>query len=348
MIMYTGKTIMQLAHERGSSAKTKSGAWKYLLAHLPGPDKTRCSATWEHEMWVDNRWHRRAEGRAHILGYRRDDPNTPGRVAERQAEFDRLAEIDRTLQVVRDSYGRLVLCCLAPRSEEPRPEIARYRAAVALVAQAAAAGIISRAHDAISWDHRGRAEGTALHHDLYDAAPGAAIVCLRRTIGTKYGVSTQSKTYVLLVAGEEDEIAARTLTIAIARYAKRAAQLGDTIAHVRGERKISLAPPPCRGYKALAIGTDGDYRSVWDGSVWPIGEPRIERARRDHDGGLYYYRDLDQLIAAARREEIFGKARDHHRLAIVSVIAEGRQIDYDGGKYAASRITITEQIGSLR
>jgi hypothetical protein len=347
-MQYIGKTIIQIAQERGSASKTKAGAWKYLLAHLPQPARPRCSSAYDHEIYADNRWHRRADGRARVLGYYVGyyDPATPGNIQLRLDREARQREEDRHYTIIRSPYGELIRARGA-RAEEPPADLALFAAAQALVQAAASAGVIERNYDTISWDHRGRAEGEALHHDLYDAAPGAAIVCLRRTIGSKYGVSTKSKIYVLLTESTEGEHAAQTLTVAVAKYANRATQLGEVIAHVRGERKISLAPPPADGYKALALDEQGRYRSVWDGSEWPVGQPRIERAQREHAGGLYYYRNLDQLIMAAQHSAIFGKALTHRRLAIVAVRAEGQQIQYDSGKYAATRLTIIEQIGSI-
>lgn len=52
---YAGKTIIQIAQERGSSAKTKAGARKYLLAHLPLPAPKTCSSSYTHEIVADDR-----------------------------------------------------------------------------------------------------------------------------------------------------------------------------------------------------------------------------------------------------------------------------------------------------
>lgn len=344
---YAGKTIIGIAQERGSSAKTRAGAWKYLLAHLPGPAAPTCSHAYQHNIWLDNRWHHRAAGRAIILGYSLDDPNTPGRAASRQAELDREIERDRSLCVRRNEYGALLLAH-AERSEQPRPEIAAYRAATQLLARAVAAGSIPQAYDGIEWDRQRRADGTALHHDLYDVAQQSAIVCIRRTEGSRYGVATKSKSYLLITESDEHEIAAADLSAPIAKYAKLpATSLGAIIAHVRGEKKLSLGHPPVVGYKAVALEADGTYRSVWDQSEWALGLTRVERVAPEHGGGYYYYRDLATLLAAARDNQIFGAARNHRRLAILAIRAEGRHIEYSSGKYAASRITVLEQIGSI-
>lgn len=343
---YTDTTIIQVANKRGSSAKTRAGAWKYLLAHLSGPSKKTCSAPWEHEAWRENRWERKATRRAEILGYALDDPNTPGRVADREERVARQTEADRSLHLTRNTYGQLLLTSTV-RADEPRPEIAIWREAQTLLARAGQAGIIEAAYDGIAWDRRGRSSGTALHHEIYDAAPGALILCVRQAEGSRYGVNTSAKTYYLIAQSEEGELAAQPIDAPVAKYAKLpSVQLGSIIAHLTGEQRLSLASPVIHGYKAVRVEADGSYTSVWDQSPWPIGTTRVERVAHDHEGGYYYYRSLDTLISAARNSEIFGASCNHHRLAIVAVRAEGRQIAY-GEKYAASRITIVEQIGSL-
>ena len=345
---YAGKTIIQIAQERGSAAKTKTGAWKYLLAHLPGPNRPRCSSAYEHEIWIDNQWHRRADGRAQVLGYYvgYDDPATPGNIQMRLDEEARQREEDRHYTITRNQYGELIRLRGA-RAEEPPADLAQFAAAQRLVQLASTAGVIDRAYDTISWDHRGRANGEALHHELYDAAANAVVICLRKTVGSKYGVATSSKNYWLIERAEDGELAATPTQAPIAKYAKLRQPLGAIVAHLQGECKLSLTAPAVRGYKAVAVAEDGTLRSVWDGSEWPIGQPRIERVQDDHGGGYYYYRSLNQLIIAAAGNKIFGASKSHRRLALVEVEASGRQIEYGDGKYAATRIMVLSQIGSL-
>ena len=64
---YTGKTIIAIARERGSAAKTRAGAWKYLLANLPKPQRRSNSAPWVWASYRETRMERRADGRAYSL-----------------------------------------------------------------------------------------------------------------------------------------------------------------------------------------------------------------------------------------------------------------------------------------
>mgnify|MGYP001338094570 CR=1 FL=1 len=113
MIQYQSTdTIIALAKRRGSSAKTRAGAWKFLLANLPGPitgntprvpwyirqyteqrdlrqnvgdphiylpalESTIRRAWYRHHQI--NRIERNADAILRMHGYDPDDPNTPGR-----------------------------------------------------------------------------------------------------------------------------------------------------------------------------------------------------------------------------------------------------------------------------
>jgi len=127
MKTYPHKSIVEVAQSRGSAAKTKSGAWKFLLAHSPRPIvgkliNPRYGANAPHEVmrycrpgngfgagdprlmsprdaWKRYNWLVRIDRNAdHILterGYDPNDPNTPGRqriVAARQAEWSKILD----------------------------------------------------------------------------------------------------------------------------------------------------------------------------------------------------------------------------------------------------------------
>lgn len=135
-------------------------------------------------------------------------------------------ELETTL--TRSKYGALFA---PPRaSDEDR---ARLAAAHELVALAAKSGKIPAARDTIERERRGFS-GSAQHHEIYDLNPTASVVllCLRRTRGTKYGVGTLEKRYVLLRRhgrGVSVEDVAPSATVA--RWAKHSAEtLGFTVA----------------------------------------------------------------------------------------------------------------------
>lgn len=346
---YAGKTIIQIAQERGSAAKTKTGAWKYLLANLPKPARRTNSSKYKWDAYRDGQRTRTGDGRAKILGFDLNDPNTPGRILDDAWAMNRSWDSRRRVTIERDSYGAICLLSNQAAASRPRTEVDGWDSAWALIGEAAKKKIIIDDYDTIEFDRKGRANGSALHHELYDMSKNAAIVCIRRTEGSRYGVATKSKTY-MLIERKNRKITAVEIKVPVAKYAKMdIVHFGDIIKVARGEKTIKLIvdqAPPRFGYKAVKVDNNGHYVSVWDGSPWEIGKTRIEKARADHNGGLYYYTDIQSLIAAAQTNSIFAEHMQHNRLAILEVEASGNHIQY-GAKLAATRIKPLRQIGSI-
>lgn len=353
-IKYEGRTIIEIAQARGSLAKTKSGAWKYLLSNLPKPQKKQNSSKYHWDAYREACRTRTGDGRAKILGYSLDDPNTPGRIMAEAREMNRKWDDDCYLKIIRDSYGAIIRSYTryivgAKKNERPSDELAHLSDAWALINEAAKNGIIDDNYDTIDFDKKGRADGSALHHELYDMAKNAAIICIRRTEGTRYGVKTTSKSYIL-IERKNRKIIATEIKIPVAKYVKMAIlHFGDIIAVAQGKKKITLVNATHQvhhGYKAVRRADDGMLVSVWDGSPWEIGKTRIEAARGNHNGGLYYYRDINAMLQAARENAIFGEGKNHRRLVVLEVEATGAHIQY-GDKFSATRITPIRQIASI-
>lgn len=342
---YAGKTIIQIAQERGSSAKTKAGAWKYLLSNLPKSTRHTTSGKYQWDCYREAQRTRTGDGRAKILGYDLNDPNTPGRILAEARAMNRKWYNDCKINVVRSDYGEIVRREY-PVNPRPVPELIAWDAAWTLINEAVKKKIITGDYNTIGFDRKRRADGSALHHELYDMAKNAAIICIRRTEGTRYGVKTLSKSYVL-IERKNRKIMATDLKIPVAKYAKmEILHYGDIIAIARGEKKITLMDSRHeirRGYKAVRRAEDGTLVSVWDGSPWEIGKTRIEAASDDHNSGLYYYQDINAMLRAAKTNNIFGESIQHNRLVILEVEASGVHIQY-GSKLAATRITPVREI----
>lgn len=126
-------------------------------------------------------------------------------------------ELETTL--TRTTHGELVAL---RASDEDRARLASARELVALAAKS---GKIPAARDTIERERRGFS-GSALHHEIYDLNPSASVVllCLRRTQGTKYGVGTLEKRYVLLRRhGRGVSVEDVPSGSAVARWAKQGA-----------------------------------------------------------------------------------------------------------------------------
>ena len=259
---------------------------------------------------------------------------------------------------VRNDYGQLTAQASAQwlihgPSRDTRDGLL-MRAAEDLVAQAASAGKIDPSHDSLSWDRKGRAEGDATHHEIYDVTPDGrrALVCIRTTEGGRYGVRTTSKNYCV-VARHGRGVRVIQANKAVAAKAAKAAglEIGTAIEVALGRARLPVKPTAVRtGYKLLErTAAPGVYRSAWDGSRWTRGQSRVEAASDDHTGGYYYYASLDECLAAAAANDVFGAASTAHRLAIVEVQATGRHYAHratHGTKLCASRVVPIAEIGS--
>ena len=219
-----------------------------------------------------------------------------------------------------------------------------------LVAQAAARGKIPAAYDRLSWDRKGRASGSAMHHEIYDITPDGnrALVCLRRAEGSRYGVRTTGKEYVVL-ARHGRGVRVLDANKAVAAKAAKAAggSLGVAVETALGKRKLAVRVRT--GYKLL-VRTDTGFVSAWDGSIWEIGKARIQAATEDHSGGFYYYATLDEAIEAAASDDVFGEACDHRRLAVVEIEASGRHYAHRanvGVKLCATRVKPIREIATI-
>jgi hypothetical protein len=99
---------------------------------------------------------------------------------------------------------------------------------------------------------------------------------------------------------------------------------------------VEYPPAPGRGYKKVAV-VDGEYYSVYDGSKYVPGVERIDIAKPNHGGGLYYYRTAEK----AQNAEFPGiSALADAEKTVVPVQVAGRKIRYGNGKIAASRLTV--------
>ena len=230
-----------------------------------------------------------------------------------------------------------------------------YRTAQAIVSLAVKSKKIPNSYDTITRDRKGRFDGDALHHEIYDISGSTVLVCVRETEGTKYGVKTISKNYYLIRrCGRGVTVAEASKAVAAKAAKTQPGTLGYAIAVLTGKDTLVGKPQPKReGYKAITLDEYGCPVSVWDGSPWPLGKTRIEQATADHCGGLYYYRTIQEVIEAAHANDIFGDAREHKNLVIARVEVSGREYGYDSAwqdtatKRCVTRIKPIEIVASV-
>jgi hypothetical protein len=86
---------------------------------------------------------------------------------------------------------------------------------------------------------------------------------------------------------------------------------------------------------------DSVFASVYDASPYQIGVTRIDRAMRNHNGGLYCYKTAEEAKDAPFPSD---SALKHAQKCIVSVRVSGKRIRYESGKYAVSEMTPIEVV----
>lgn len=344
---YAGKTIIEIAQEKGSSAKTKAGAWKFLLAHLDKPVKSHNSRKWQWDEWSESRRSKTADGRAATLGYTLLPPHrNPGTgtyytqpISDQWAWYDEAYDLNHKYDqdcmrvILRNGYGEAV-SRTGDKAPRPRPECILFNEAWDLIREAASLKKIPRAYDSIDFDRKGRADGDALHHELYDFAKNAAVVCIRETEGSRYGVKTVSKKYMIVVRGEDGDLTAEYTTEPVAKLAKMAINpFGSIVARILGLDGAATLATGSRidiAYKALAL-MNGELRSIYNGELYELGQEKRQVAQSNHSGGYYCYDNLyDAKNCEVPTESVYRSAPR----VVVRCEVHGKKIVYGTGKMA--------------
>lgn len=213
-------------------------------------------------------------------------------------------------------------------------------AAMAMAKAAAAKKKIPAAFDNMTWERinsriGNKRVGDALHHEIYDISEDGkhVLLCCRAVEGNKYGIKTVSKQYFIL---HKHGTGVRVEEASKAIAAKAAKQAGDGIGLaldiLSGKAKLDSSLEIRTGFKVVTRNEAGELVSVWDGSGWPIGKRRGEKATDSHDGGFYYYRTAEEALAAAKTKTIFQPDMHDQELVMLEVEASGNEYRLADGK----------------
>ena len=231
-----------------------------------------------------------------------------------------------------------------------------YDRAQTIVRGARKKGLLERPYDNTEWNaRRGKRIGQMLNEDLYDIAPGAALVQFRYVDMHKYGTGIR-KEYFLIRRDTTGKITVDDMESdkpRIMKLAKSGLPVGGVISAITGKKpaKIMVASNIKKtGYKVLSRDANGCLVSAWDLSPWELGKTRVEAATADHTGGFYCYRHLDDCLTATRNSAVFGDARSHDDLVITEVETSGKTFEHNnqfGMKLCTSRMKIVRILGNL-
>lgn len=277
----------------------------------------------------------------------------PTRHAERRrAEIEQLAT---TATFVRGQYGEILYSARIPHDLRGHPSLRTLAAPAIALEHAMRAGILPEEFS--DFDRKGR--GSCLSVDVYGYGYGLLLVQVRRTSRrSANGYLKVAKEYVLTDGCESIEVPPAR----IKRAAKQDATIDSPIRALKPvlpaewqaridapALKLAGAPGLAEAFKILEQRADGTLASVYDGSAWALGIQRKERARTDHDGGLYAYATAEQAIRAAKRGDVFNTAWLAGK-ALVLVRCQtgsgGRYVRY-GEKLAFHALTPVEVLGPV-
>lgn len=247
----------------------------------------------------------------------------------------------------RNSYGQI----MNPDFDANQYERDLHSEAWCLINAAAKKRKIKIASDSITFDRKGRADGYATHHEIYDISPDArhVLVCVRDAEGTRYGVKTTLKNYYIVSAhgklGTHVQPAPKSKA---AKASKQASDYGHAIEVCIGKAKLrGPAKVETRCYKIVADTLDG-YKSVYDGSPWNIREKRTERATMNHEGGYYVFPTVETAITAWENRIAFsGDWLEYEKYAILECECAGRHYRHDNSKICVTNVTPISKVKNL-
>lgn len=193
-------------------------------------------------------------------------------------------------------------------------------------------------------------EMECLNLDVYDVQVFRkrvrAIVVQARTFWKhkRKGHTRSQKSYFLVIkAGRRLDVRELENATCVKR-AKNTRVLGQLVGHYLGVTKVACASPAPSSrlaYKVLALLPDGRLASAYDGSEYEVGEWRHETVQPHHGGGFYFYRDEALAIAATERGDTFANSVVAGKKLVLCIVEfAGRMLEYDDGKWAASRLRV--------
>jgi hypothetical protein len=203
-----------------------------------------------------------------------------------------------------------------------------------------------------------RRELHCLNHDIYDVMLERgrirAVIVQERSFwkSLRKARTRLTKRYVLLVRERRSLRAEKLDTATCVRRAKNTAALGELVRHYTGARLVRCKAPHViveQAWKVLARDTDGTLRSVFDGSEYRVGVWRTQAAVAGHRGGFYFYwRERDALAGMEANTTFASALSDGKELVLCEVEVAGRTVEYDNGKFAASRLRVLSELRTLR
>ena len=166
------------------------------------------------------------------------------------------------------------------------------------------------------------------------------------------GYTRLHKSYFLVVcSGKKVDIKELENSTCVKR-AKNTSALGQLVNHYLGKTPVACKSGTTvaawTGYKVLARDEKGSLVSAFDGSAYVPGIWREETAKAGHGGGFYYCGEMQLAVTTTRCGATFAKSVSEGKsLVLCKVECSGKQVEYSGGKRAASRLRVMEELEAV-
>jgi len=248
----------------------------------------------------------------------------------------------KTLQ--RDQYGALNLRQVLP--PELQTQVAAFTAA------AVKAGLLPE-----PFINGNAKEYECLNLDTYDVlifrGKVKSLVVQVRTFwkNVRKGYSRSGKDYFLITRIGRKITMQTAEKATCAKRAKNTTALGQLVQHYLGKQTIACkkpATPITTAYKVLAKTADGRLIGAYDDSEYKLGKWRSVAAEHTHDDGFFDYLDDALSLNATKRNHAFPESLATGKtLVLCKVEIKGKEIEYGGGKWAAPRLRVIEELGEV-
>lgn len=252
----------------------------------------------------------------------------------------------------RNSYGEII----NPNYQQFTGEFCQYAADLYaetchLIKLAVKTKKIDPSYDSISFDRKGRADGYARHHEIYDISDDARhlLLCVRETEGSKYGVRTTSKEYFVISTHGQGVRVQEAPKSKAAKAAKQAINPGDAIAVCLGKKKLQSTATAWEKetcYKIVAVADD--FISVFDNSPWSIGKARREASTENHAGGFYVFPTVEAALIAWNDRKAFAEEwMTADKYSLLECECSGRRYLHDNKKICVTQVKPIAEVAGL-
>jgi hypothetical protein len=217
---------------------------------------------------------------------------------------------------------------------------------------------IKAAHLPAPFVTRGKKEFECLNLDVYDVlifrGKVKSLIVQARSFwkDLRRGYTRGGKDYYLVTRAGRKTTVDDVEKATCAKRAKNTTTLGQLVKHYLGKATVKCKKPNTpvsTAYKVLAKTDDGRLLSAFDDSEYEPGKWRSEAARPDHGGGFYYYLDQQLAVEATKRGDTFtANVAAGKVLVLCEVEVQGKQIQYGGGKLAATRLRVIRELAIVK